>query len=136
MIRARHPNINQGKLFVGRDFGWEEFTHTGYWGCGSKEVDIDTTGNIWIGSHVEISDGVTILTHKHKWTKEPRRNNNPIITWDLTIEADSFIGINAIIMCERIGEGAVIGAGAVVTKNVPPYEVWGGNPAKKIGERK
>jgi serine acetyltransferase len=35
-----------------------------------------------------------------------------------------------------IGEGAVIGAGAVVTKNVGPYAIVAGNPARKIGERK
>ena len=34
-----------------------------------------------------------------------------------------------------VGEGAVIGANAVVTKPVPAFEIWGGNPARKIGER-
>ena len=34
-----------------------------------------------------------------------------------------------------IGDGVVIGAGAVVTKNIPPYEVWGGVPAKFICKR-
>ena len=34
-----------------------------------------------------------------------------------------------------IGNGAVIGAGAVVSKDIPDYEIWGGNPAKKVGER-
>ena len=35
----------------------------------------------------------------------------------------------------RIGRGAIIGAGSVVTKSVPPYEIHAGVPAKKIGER-
>ena len=34
-----------------------------------------------------------------------------------------------------IGRGAVVAAGAVVTKDIPPYEVWGGVPAKKIKDR-
>lgn len=34
-----------------------------------------------------------------------------------------------------VGNGAVVGAGAVVTKDIPPYEIWGGVPAKKIGAR-
>ena len=49
----------------------------------------------------------------------------------------SFVGVNAVIMpgvC--VGKGAVIAAGAVVTKNIPAWEIWGGNPAKKISERK
>ena len=44
------------------------------------------------------------------------------------------IGANATIVCGNdIGEYAFIGAGAVVTKNVPPYSLWVGNPAKQIG---
>ena len=49
---------------------------------------------------------------------------------------DVWIGCNAIIMCGvTIGNGAIIAAGSVVTKDVPPYEIWGGNPAKKIKDR-
>lgn len=44
------------------------------------------------------------------------------------------IGANATIVCgHNIGEYAFIGAGAVVTKNIPPYSLWVGNPAKQIG---
>lgn len=55
----------------------------------------------------------------------------------LNIQHDVWIGANAIITprCKTIGVGAVIGAGAVVTKDVPPFTVVGGNPACQIGER-
>ncbi len=44
------------------------------------------------------------------------------------------IGANATIVCgHNIGEYAFIGAGAVVTKNIPPYSLWIGNPAKQVG---
>ena len=44
------------------------------------------------------------------------------------------IGANATIVCgHNIGEYAFIGAGSVVTKNVPPYSLWVGNPAKQMG---
>lgn len=53
-----------------------------------------------------------------------------------TIGDDVWIGRRAIIMAGiEIGRGAVIGAGAVVTKNVPPYAIVAGVPAKEIGER-
>jgi len=46
------------------------------------------------------------------------------------------MGAEAMIMPGvRIGDGAVIAAGSVVTKNVGPYEIWGGNPAKLIKRR-
>ncbi|MDD3003028.1 MAG: DapH/DapD/GlmU-related protein, partial [Candidatus Shapirobacteria bacterium] len=48
-----------------------------------------------------------------------------------------FIGPRAIILPDiKIGKGAVVAAGAVVTKDIPDFEIWAGVPAKKIGDRK
>jgi acetyltransferase-like isoleucine patch superfamily enzyme len=48
-----------------------------------------------------------------------------------------WIGANVVVLKGvNIGEGAVVAAGAVVTKNIPSNEIWGGVPARKIGERK
>lgn len=56
----------------------------------------------------------------------------------LTIESDVWIGARALILAKNytIGHGAVIGAGAVVTRAIPPYAVVGGNPARIIRYRK
>ena len=52
------------------------------------------------------------------------------------VEDDVWIGYNSIIIGGvKIGKGSVIAAGSVVTKDVPPCEIWGGNPAKKIRDR-
>ena len=55
----------------------------------------------------------------------------------LNIGHDVWIGVNAIITsnCKKIGNGAVIGAGAVVTKDVEPYAIVAGSPARVIGYR-
>ncbi len=55
----------------------------------------------------------------------------------LVIEDDVWIGHNAILLpgCKMIGRGAVIGAGAIVTKDVPAYTVVAGNPAKPLRKR-
>ena len=52
------------------------------------------------------------------------------------IEDDVWIGFRATILAGvRIGRGAIVGAGSVVTKDIPPYEIHAGVPAHKIGER-
>jgi virginiamycin A acetyltransferase len=55
----------------------------------------------------------------------------------LVIEDDVWIGHNAIILpgCKRIGRGSVIGAGAIVTKDVERYAIVAGNPARKLRDR-
>ena len=54
----------------------------------------------------------------------------------IKIHSDVWIGAGAIVLSGvTIGVGAVIGAGSVVTHDVPPYEIWAGNPAKKIRNR-
>ncbi len=60
-------------------------------------------------------------------------NSEPIVNKPVFIEDDVWIGCRAIILKGvTIGEGAIIAAGSVITKNIPPYTVWGGAPAKFI----
>ena len=57
-------------------------------------------------------------------------------TKPIVIGDDVWIGARVInLPGVHIGNGAVIGAGAVVTNNVPDYEVWGGNPARFLKSR-
>jgi acetyltransferase-like isoleucine patch superfamily enzyme len=91
------------------------------------------TGGIRIGKNVNVSDGAVIITAKHD-VNSPKfeAKYQPI-----TIEDWAWIATNAIVLAGvTIGEGAVVAAGAVVTKDVAAYSVVGGNPAKVIGERK
>lgn len=55
----------------------------------------------------------------------------------LVIEDDVWIGHNAMILpgCKHVGRGAIIGAGAIVTKDVPAYAIVAGNPARKLKDR-
>lgn len=104
----------------------------------ADSVVMDLTGDVTLHEEIEIADGVRIFTHKHLWkgSRDLRRKMQKIEKKDLIIYKDVFIGVNSIILAiDYIGEGAIIGAGSVVTKNVPPYEIWAGNPAKKINER-
>lgn len=93
--------------------------------------------DIEFGDEVVISSGVQILTHDHQFHKKNWRDLNEIHHSEPTIIDDyAFIGINAIILptCKKVGRYSVVAAGSVVTKNIPDYEIWAGNPAQKIGD--
>lgn len=92
----------------------------------------------YIGDHVMIAPNVAILNESHEHNNlsipmilQPTTGkSNPIIGNDV------WIGRNAIILPGvNIGEGSIIGAAAVVTKDVPPYSIVGGVPAKVIKTR-
>jgi len=97
-----------------------------------------SAGGIQIGKNVGIGPMVKILTSNHKDENIER----PIIFNDLEfkkviIEDNCDIGIGAIILPGvTIGKVAIIGAGAVVTKDIPPYSVAVGVPAKVIRHRR
>jgi virginiamycin A acetyltransferase len=63
--------------------------------------------------------------------------NREMPTSKLTIDHDAWIGAHAIILpgCQRIGIGAIVGAGSVVTRDVEPYTIVAGNPAKFLRKR-
>ena len=69
------------------------------------------------------------VTYQDKLTDGVNEN------WDVTIEEDVWIGANVSILCKHIGRGAIIAAGAVVKKDVPPYAIVAGVPAKIIKMR-
>ena len=98
----------------------------------NRGCTIDCRGNITIGNNVSISHGVYIMTGSH----DHQAKNFIGRFLPITIEDYAWIGVGAVILQNvHIGKGAVICAGAVVTKDVGDYEIVGGVPAKKIGER-
>lgn len=111
------------------DTGNVKIGHNCFINSGCKFIDF---GGITIGNNVGLSVGVTLITNNHpcnpltldKWVdvKEP-----------IVIEDDVWIGANAIVVGNvTIGKGAMIGAGSIVTRDIPPGEVWAGNPARYI----
>lgn len=96
-------------------------------------VFLDGRASLTIGNHVDIASEVLIYNAEHDINSEDfGQRLEPVV-----IEDYVFIGPRAIILPGvRIGQGAVIGAGAVVTKDVLPSKIAGGVPAREIGERK
>lgn len=100
-------------------------------------VLVTTTGGVNIGDRVLIGYRTQILSSNHMIPDAQHRifdaghNNAPVI-----IANDVWIGASCIILPGvTIGEGAVIAAGSVVTKDIPPYSICAGVPAKVIKMR-
>ena len=94
---------------------------------------MQTHERIEIGNCVVINDGVRLITGSHD-IHSPTYDHvfSPII-----IEDHAWIATDAMILKGvRIGRGAVVAAAAVVTRDVRPFTVVGGNPAREIGTRR
>jgi acetyltransferase-like isoleucine patch superfamily enzyme len=121
ILKAYYKN----KLIIGSNtwIGQDCFFHSG--------------GGITIGKGVGIGPKVNILTSQHR----PHSKTEPVLFSNIEfeqvfLEDGCDIGVNSTILPGvTIGEGAIVAAGALVNKNVPPFEIWGGVPAKKISDR-
>lgn len=97
------------------------------------KVTLATHAYITIGDYVCINDGVQILTASHDVADPQWKTQKD----DIIIDNFAWIGTNAMILPGvHIGTGAVIGAGAVVSKSVLPYNIVVGNPAKVIEKKR
>lgn len=94
--------------------------------------------DVSIGSNVMMGPRVTIYGRDHNVdrTDIPMMDQGMGSFEPIVIEDDVWIGANATILKGvRISRGSIVGSGAVVTKDVPPYSIVGGNPAKVIRSR-
>lgn len=109
--------INSKKTFIGKDVFFDDLY--------PEDITID--------EGTFITSGCKILSHfiDPSWGdyKHMRRGK-------IYIGKNVFMGMNVVVVKPvNIGEGAVIGANSVVTKDIPPFTIWGGNPAVLIKER-
>lgn len=118
-------------IFTGRNFSVGDDVDF------AKGVLVTTDGGVTIGNRVLIGYATQILSSNHRVPPLPEKifgaghAKNPV-----TIADDVWIGANCIILPGvTIGEGSIVAAGSVVTRDVPAFTYVGGIPAKVIKER-
>jgi maltose O-acetyltransferase len=124
-------NVEKGANFY---TGWE-IEIGDYSGLG---IDCMVPFNLKIGKDVMMGPEVIIVGENHQFTNRniPMRLQGYKEYPPVRIEDDVWIGARVIILPGiTVGKGAIIGAGAVVTKDIPCYAICAGNPAKVIGYR-
>lgn len=100
--------------------------------CLADQVDCYNVDKIILGKHATVSQKTYLCTASHDVSK----TFFPLITSPIILEAQSWVGADAFIgLGVTIGEGAIVGARASVFKNVEPWIIVGGNPAKLIKKR-
>lgn len=116
-----------GKVVIG------EYTHIQP-GCNINGY----VGEVWIGRKVMISAGCGFTPYQHQLDnlRQPMSDQELTSKGNIVIEDDVWLGMGVKVMDGvRIGRGAVVGANAVVTKDVPPYSIAVGVPARVIRHR-
>lgn len=95
-------------------------------------------GPLTIGSNVAVAAHVVFASVGHGYDRvDVPMVDQPPTSRQIVIEDDVWIGANAVIIGGvTVGTGTIVGAGAVVTKDVPPFSVVGGTPARVIRDRR
>ena len=146
---AYSPTIRR----IYRDLYKIEIGYGSYGGCFSSG---NIRPNVTFGNYCSIAGGVKIFRANHPYhrftmhpilydpryfpppiSNETKKQIKPLIYKKLNIGHDVWIGTNVVILpgCVSIGNGAIIGAGSIVTHDVPPYSIVAGNPARIIRMR-
>lgn len=97
-----------------------------------EDAWIDNLTPVAIGSHVCVSQAAYLCTGNHDWTTP----NMKLFRRPIVLNDGSWVGARAIVSPGvTLGAGAVAAAGSVVTKNIPSFEIWAGNPAVYVKAR-
>lgn len=138
------------QVILGKNCQLEHGIYFHYDGIYSDGPSICIGDNVFIGNHTEfnitekiivgnnclIAAGCRFVDHNHSFHLGELIREQLAPKSKIILENDVWLGCNVIVLKGiTIGKGAIVAAGSVVNKSIPPYEIWGGIPAKKISER-
>ncbi|MDO6764799.1 DapH/DapD/GlmU-related protein [Agarivorans sp. 1_MG-2023] len=157
-INGRPVVINDGSILFGRDVKINSGVKTNPIGgdsicifktfsggritigdnCGLSNCSIVAMCAISIGVNTKVGGGVKMYDsdfHSLNYIFRRDSSADKSLSKSIHIGNDVFIGAHCIILKGvLIGDRAIVGAGSVVTKNIPSGQIWAGNPAKRIGD--
>ena len=119
-----------GKSSISRDLRADRYAYIG--------PNCVINKNVTIGAYTMLANNVYIIGGDHLYNKvgTPIIFSGRDVVRQTTIGRDCWIGAHTIIMCGvKIGEGSIVAAGSVITKDIDPFTIYGGVPAKKIKDR-
>ncbi|MBF0195051.1 MAG: acyltransferase [Magnetococcales bacterium] len=97
---------------------------------------ISIKDHLKIGNYVRIGPDVCITDNSHQFAKDDLIMNQRANIQKVIIDDDAWMGRGVTVLGGvHVGQGAVLAAGSVATKNIPPYEIWAGNPARFVKMR-
>ncbi|WP_369255670.1 acyltransferase [Geodermatophilus amargosae] len=124
-VRTRTKNIHTGCFFGGPDI------EIGAGAFVNRQCYFDVNAPIRIGEGAHVGPRVMFLTSEHD--RDGRGVVPAVGARSVSVGRGAWIGAGACLLPGvTVGEGAVVAAGAVVREAVPPFEVWGGVPAKRL----
>ncbi len=89
-----------------------------------------------IGNDCLVASGCRLIDHLHGMDRDRPVRAQPCTGAPIVMEDDSGVGANSVVLKGvTIGRGAFVGANSLVLQSIPPYEIWLGVPARKVGER-
>ena len=122
---------DNASILMGAQFDAKRNFSLGLGSTINRNCRLDTRGGISIGDNVIVADDISILTADHDIRNGWGGRQRPVSIADYV-----FLGTGCTILPGvNIGRGAVVGAGAIVTKDVPEWTIVAGNPARPIGTR-
>ncbi|MDF1593832.1 MAG: hypothetical protein P1P89_20175 [Desulfobacterales bacterium] len=139
-VRYPHKKVHKGKLAISPEAYRAPGRKTNL--VISPFSILDCTGSIHLGPWCNIGPRTRIYTHDtiHLGTRPLLEIEEEFgVLWqDKYIGSDVWIHDGSFVLYQatRLPDGFVLGAGSVLAKNPGPYEIWAGNPARKIGVRK
>lgn len=128
-----HVRVGTGSsIHRGCRFYWPTGVHIGEHTVINRNVLLDGRGLLDIGDNVSISEGTEIFTLEH----DPNSPDFQTRAAPVLIRDRVFIGARALVLPGvTLGQGAYIGAGSIVTRDLPDYTIAAGVPARPIGHR-